>query len=285
MKITLRALAIGILAMAVTSGFAFAGEALDRIKKDGVVRIGLNNQYPFAFKEPDGSLSGFAYETTKAVFAAIGVQKIEPVVMDWASMIPGLKANRIDVIVAGMFIRPARCEQVAFSNPDYQAFDTLIVLKGNPRNLHSFNDVIKNENIKVAAIQGGATALTLKNIGVPERQHQILPGYVEMFAALKAGRVDGVTIDTVSSGKFLAADAQNIERAEPFQVPVIDGAPATSYGGYVFRLEDKDLVELFNKYLDRFVGSPEQLALLRKYGLGPNDIPPRTATVARLCAK
>jgi polar amino acid transport system substrate-binding protein len=284
MKITSRLFVIAI-AMAVTTGLACAGETLDRIKKEGVVRIGVNNQYPFAFKEPDGSLSGFAFETTKAVFASIGIQKIEPVVMDWATMIPGLKANRIDVIVAGMFIRPARCEQVAFSNPDYQAFDTLVVLKGNPKNLHSFDDVVKNPAIKVAAIQGGATALTLKNVGVPERQQQILPGYVEMFAALKAGRVDGVTIDTVSAGKFLAADAQSIERAEPFQVPVIDGAPATSYGGYVFRLEDKDLVDLFNKYLDRFVGSPEQLAMFKKYGLGANDVPPRTVSLARLCAK
>src|SRR5690242_9762612 len=134
------ALVIGICVAGLATTSALAGEAIDRIKKEGVVRVGINNQYPFAFKETDGTLTGFSIETAKKVFAQIGVQNIEPVVMDWASMIPGLKANRIDVVIAGMFIKPTRCEQAAFSNPDYQAFDTLVVLKGNPKNLHSLED-------------------------------------------------------------------------------------------------------------------------------------------------
>src|SRR5215218_2465584 len=51
MKLTLHAFAFALVAIVITTGSAIAGEALDRIKKEGVVRIGLNNQYPFAFKE------------------------------------------------------------------------------------------------------------------------------------------------------------------------------------------------------------------------------------------
>jgi polar amino acid transport system substrate-binding protein len=281
----LDALVLGICVVALMTASALADETLDRIKKEGSVRVGVTNQQPTAFMQPDGSLAGMAVEITKAVFSKIGVQKIEPVVMDWGSMIPGLKANRIDVVIAGMFIKPARCEQVAFSNPDYQAFDTLVVLKGNPKNIHSFDDVLKNSGIVVAAIQGGASAMTAKRAGVPDSQLQVLPGYVEMFAALKAGRVQAVSIDTVSAGQFLAADAQNIERAEPFQVPIFDGVPARSYGAFVFRPEDQDLVAIYNKFLADFVGSPEHIAILKKYGLGASDVPPRDVTAAKACSK
>ncbi|MGH9549426.1 MAG: hypothetical protein ACRD3W_08625, partial [Terriglobales bacterium] len=104
-------------------------------------------------------------------------------------------------------------------------------------------------------------------------------------AALKAGRVQAVSIDTVSAGQFLAADKENIERAEPFHVPVFDGVPATSYGAFVFRSEDKDLVALYNEFLAAFVGSPEHVAILEKYGLGPNDVPSRDVTAAKACGK
>ena len=285
MKKSFYAIAIGICVAALAAASAGAGEALDRIKKEGVVRVGITNQQPTAFKQPDGTLAGFAVDINRAIFAKIGVKNLEPVIMDWGSQIPGLKANRIDVIIAGMFVKPARCEQVAFANPDYRAFDTLVVLKGNPKNIHSFDDAVKNPNINVAAIQGGASAMTAKKAGVPEGRLQVLPGYVEMFAALKAGRVQAVSIDTVSAGQFLAADPQGIERAEPFQVPVFDGVPATSYGAYVFRPEDKDLVELFNTFFDGFIGSPEHVAIMKKHGLSASDIPPRGITSAKLCAK
>jgi polar amino acid transport system substrate-binding protein len=276
---------IGVCLAAPPAPSAIASDTLDRIKKEGSVRVGLTNQQPLAFIQPDGSPAGIEVEITKAIFSNMGVQKIEPVVMDWGSMIPGLKANRIDIVIAGMFIKPARCEQVAFSNPDYQAFDTLVVLKGNPKNIHSFDDALRNSDILVAAIQGGASAMTAKRAGIPDSRLQVLPGYVEMFAALKAGRVHAVSIDTVSAGQFLAADTQNIERAEPFQVPIFDGAPARSYGAFVFRPEDQDLVAIYNKFLADFVGSPEQLAMLKKYGLGASDVPPRDVTAAKACSK
>jgi polar amino acid transport system substrate-binding protein len=205
--------------------------------------------------------------------------------MDWGSLIPGLKADRIDVIISGMFIKPSRCKQVAFSNPDYRAFDTLVVLKGNPKNIHGFGDIVKNSERKVAAIQGGASTITAKNAGVPDAQLQVLPGYVEMFAALKAGRVDAVSIDTVSAMQFISADPQGIERADPFQIPMFNGKPATSYGAYVFRPDDTELVAAFDKYLASFVGSPEDIAILKKYGMGAADVPESGITAAALCGE
>ncbi|WP_369392660.1 hypothetical protein [Paraburkholderia kururiensis] len=40
-----------------------------------------------------------------------------------------------------MYITPERCKQVAFADPQYQIQDTLLVLKGNPKKLHSYADV------------------------------------------------------------------------------------------------------------------------------------------------
>src|SRR5262245_31907541 len=101
-------LGMALFAAGVLAAPARAGETLERIKKEGVVRVGITNQQPWAYKEPNGNLAGVAVEVTQAAFSSLGVKKLEPVTMDWGSMIPGLKANRLDVIIAGMFIRPAR---------------------------------------------------------------------------------------------------------------------------------------------------------------------------------
>lgn len=271
------------LALTIT-GAARADDTLARVKSGEVLHVAINNQYPFAFTDSSGELTGFSVETLREFLAQTGKSKLDPVVLDWASMIPALKAKRVDMVLAGMFIKSSRCEQASFSNPDYQSFDTLVVPKGNPENIHSLDDVKKNPDMKIAALQGGSSAMTLNKAGLPESQEMILPGYVEMFAALKAKRVNAVMIDTVSAGKFLASDTQSIERAHPYQVPLVNGKPVISYGSFVFRKEDKGLVDQFNQFLATWVGSPKQIALFQKYGLSADDVPPKGLTADQICA-
>ncbi len=275
-------LVIALLCATLFPLLAHAESTLDRIKRQGSVAVGITNDYPLAFKQPDGSIAGSDYEIASKVFASLGV-KVEPVILTWGGLIPALKAGRIDVAAAGMFIRPERCLQVAFSNPDYQAIDTLVVAKGNPKNLHSFADVVTHATVNIAAAQGGAALLSAKRADIPATQIQLFPSSVEMLAALTAGRVDAVAIDTVLASKLVSLNKDEVERAEPFHVQMVDGRLMRSFGAFVFRPADTDLVGAFNTFLGSYIGSAEQVALLEKYGMTKEEIPPPGTTAADIC--
>src|SRR5690606_34180458 len=74
----------------------------------------------------------------------------QPVLTEWGSLIPGLRASRFDLIAAGMYITPERCKQVLFTDPHYQLPDTLLVKTGNPKNLRSYADIANDPEAKLA---------------------------------------------------------------------------------------------------------------------------------------
>ena len=51
---------------------AHAETTLERIKKDGVVRIGFANEAPWSFAKSDGTIAGADYELAQLVFGRVG---------------------------------------------------------------------------------------------------------------------------------------------------------------------------------------------------------------------
>src|SRR5690606_4794627 len=122
----------------------------------------------------------------------------------------------------------------AFSEPNFAIGDALLVKGGNPKNLHSLEDIAKDPSI-VLAYQTGAGAIAehaLKS-GVKPQQMVTLPDQPAFIAAVKGGRVDAVLYPALSVQMIVdTAKDPGIERAEPFTQPVIDGKPALGIGGY-----------------------------------------------------
>ncbi len=163
---------------------------LERARREGVIRVGFANESPFAFATPDGKLTGESVEVARAVFKAIGIAEMEGVLTEFGSLIPGLQAKRFDVITAGMFMLPARCEQVLFGDPDYQIVDAMIVQKGNPKNIHSPMDVAADSSIKVGTGAGYSNVEQLQAVGVKDDQMVLFPDGPSGIAGLQAGRID-----------------------------------------------------------------------------------------------
>jgi polar amino acid transport system substrate-binding protein len=182
-----------------------------------------------------------------------------------------------------MYIRPKRCQQVAFSEPNIQVMDAVIVKAGNPHNIHSFADVGKNSKLKVGGVLGGASVKNAVAGGVAKSQIVEFPHWSESVAAVKAGRIHGA-IQTAVTAQRTLADAKDpgIERALPFEPPVVNGKPLINYAGFAIRLESKDLLANFNKAYLAIKGTPEHEAILKKYGLSKNEIP-QNITTAKIC--
>src|SRR3954452_2955676 len=200
------------------------GGALDRIKKDGKVKLGFANEAPFGFPDKSGNLTGEAPELARAIFKSMGVDKLQPVLAkSFDALIPGLAAQQYDIIAAGMFITPARCQQIAFSNPDYFGSNAFLVKKGNPHRIKNFTDV-KTSGIKLGVLGGAVEKGYAQDSGVSSGKIVTFPEQNAAFQGILAGRVDAVGLTSASLAWPRAQNSSGkpLEFTAPF-VPVVNG--------------------------------------------------------------
>lgn len=133
---------------------ASADSLVDTYKRDGV-RVGLAGYAPYGYKTPDGSFTSEQVEVARNALNALGIDKIEFVVMDFGALIPALVANRVDMAAAGIYVRPERCEQVLFAEPTFGQGAAYVVKAGNPKSLHTFKDIAKTDGAMLAVLAGG----------------------------------------------------------------------------------------------------------------------------------
>ncbi len=137
---TLLALAAGAATL-VTTLSAQAQTTLERAKADGYIRVGFANEAPYGYATPDGKLTGKSPEVVRAVLAKMGIEQVDGVLTEFGSLIPGLLAGRFDIIAAGMFVNPKRCEQVQFSEPTYGIGQAFLVAAGNPKGIADYGSI------------------------------------------------------------------------------------------------------------------------------------------------
>lgn len=98
---------LGALALSAVSTFSVASQ--DNL------RIGIEAAYPpFAFKTPDGKISGFDYDIGNALCAEMKV-KCQWVEQEFDGLIPSLKVRKVDAVLSSMSITEDRLKSVDFS--------------------------------------------------------------------------------------------------------------------------------------------------------------------------
>lgn len=257
---------------------AFAETALERAKAQGFIRIGFANEAPFGYATPDGKLTGEAPEVARAVLAKMGIAQVDGVLTEFGSLIPGLKAGRFDIIAAGMFINPKRCNEIAFSEPSYGIGQAMLVKKGNPKAIKDYSTFKDNSALKLAVMAGAVEVGYAKEAGVGQDQLVILPDQSSLVAAVQSDRADGAALTALSVAD-MAKKGEGVESTTPFGE--VAGKSVKGHGGFGFRKEDTDLYEAFNKELKAFLGTPEHLALVTPIGFGKDYLPNKT--MEQLC--
>jgi polar amino acid transport system substrate-binding protein len=269
--------AIAVSSLVYTTS-AYAEGLLEQAKANGL-RVGFNNYRPFAFVDENGDVTGESIEVLKAVVKKLGIDKIETSSTEWAALIPGLNANRFDVVASGMFITPDRCNAVLFTEPTFGIKQTLVVLKGNPKGITNYES-IRDKNLKIVVQTGSAHLDYAKSAGIPEANILQLPDLPTVHAALKSGRADAFAEHNVGAKANLVGDAAtSFESIPPFTV--IAGKSVVSHGAYAFRKSDADFVADLDKIIKTFVGSDEHLQLITHYNFGKDEMP--TASKEELC--
>lgn len=258
---------------------------LEQMRQSGVLRVGYANEAPFAYFDSSRQrLTGEAPEVARVVLAQLGVTRIEGVLTDFGSLIPGLQAGRFDLIAAGMYVTPERCRQVLFSNPTYAIGEAFIVAAGNPRGLHSYEDLIAQPSATLGVVSGTVEVGYARKLGLPEARMRVLPDPPSALAAVAAGRIDAYAGTALTVQDLLQRRQQTqVERAAPFTDPQIDGKAVRGYGAFALRAEDAALRQLLNDQLAGFIGSAPHLKLVSPFGFSAAERP-QGMTAQMLCA-
>lgn len=253
---------------------------LQKIKDAGKVTVGFANEEPYAFRDA-GELKGEAPAIHGEIFKRIGDIQLEGKLFEFGALIPALNAGRVDVVTAGMFITPERCEQAAFSNPEYVVPTAFLVKQGNPENLSDYQSVI-DSGVKLAVLNGAVEVDQAKGAGVPEDQLLIVNDQQAGLNAVTSGRAAGLSLTSISVNA-LAETSNGVEVAEPF-TPVVDGEEQIGAGAAVFRKEDTELLDEFNKQLKAILEEEGTwLSLVEPFGFTETEMPPADLTAEQLC--
>src|SRR5262249_22794392 len=151
--------------------------------------VGIANEKPYGFVDTDGKPTGAIVDIIRAVLEPYGITEIEANVVDFGALIPGINANRFDIIGAGMYIRPARCKAIAFSNPVTRSGGAFLAKKGNPTGVHSLKDVAANSKVTLGTQTGSSQVEEVKQAGIGQDRVVLFAKDTEALAGLQAGRV------------------------------------------------------------------------------------------------
>lgn len=267
-------LGAAVIALTALAGHlaANAETTLERVQRTGEIRIGYANEAPFAYTLADGRVTGESPEIAKAIFAKMGIEKVDAVLTEWGGLIPGLQAGRFDVIAAGMYITPARMEQVLFTDPHYQIGDTLLVAKGNPEKLNSYADIARHRNAKLAVMSGTAQYGYARDAGIPDSRIMQVPTTIAQLQAVRTRRAAAAVGTQLTMKELALKGGKRVQVINNFE----DDPAHTGYGAFAFRKDDQELRDAVNAVLKEWLGSEEHLQTVAPFGFDRSNLTSKT---------
>lgn len=281
-KKTALAVAFSLLSAGLLGSTATAA-SLEEIKDKGVIRIAVANEIPYGFIDPNGEAKGAGPEVAQHLVEELGIDEIEWVTTNFGSLIPGLQADRFDMVAAEMAILPQRCEQVVYSEPNSSYGEGLLVAADNPNDIHSYEDFVDSDY--TVAIMAGADQLEmLQALGVDESRMLTISNNADAISTVSTGRADAYAATGLTAAE-LAKRSDKVELAEDFVDPVINDVTIRSWGGFTFSKDSEDLRDAINEALAAFKETDTWSDILSSHGFTDVDQSESNAkTTAELCA-
>jgi polar amino acid transport system substrate-binding protein len=277
--ITTAALLVGCLAAAPATS-----ATLQQIKDRGTVRIAVANEIPYGYMDLDGEAKGMGPDVAKHVIEQLGIHKIEWVTTNFGSLIPGLRANRFDMVAAEMAVLPQRCKEVLFSEPNSSYGEGLLVAAGNPDDVHTYQDFANNDK-KVAIMAGADQLEMMQALGVPGERMVTISNNADAISTVSTGRASAYAATSLTVSE-LAKKSDRVEAAQNFTDPIVNGEPVRSWGAFTFSQNSADFRDAFNAELAKFKQTDGWKKTMTHHGFSVADATESfTKTTEQLCAE
>lgn len=286
MKLKIKPLLLGtatVLAFGLNTA-AFSAD-LAEIQENNTIRIAVANEIPYAYMDLDGKAKGVGPETISHIVKQLGIENIEWTTTNFGSLIPGLQADRFDVVAAEMAILPQRCEQIIYSEPNSSYGEGLLVAKGNPKDIHDFESFATSGN-KVAIMAGADQLEMLQAMNVPADAMVTISNNADAISTVASGRADAYAATSLTVGELASKGQGKVEAAHNFIDPVVDGETVRSWGGFAMSPDSPNLRDAINKELEKFKKTDEWKNIMLDNGFSEEDASESfKRTTAQLCAK
>jgi len=263
-----------------STGSNEGNDLLSKVRKAGVINIGLANDPPASIINPDGSVSGQGPVTVQKIMAKLGVPKVHGIVATFGDLVPGLQAGRWDMIGGVISVTKARCAVVQYTDPfQFNGMEIAWYQNVVSQAPTSIGDVGKRGLI-VGFNAGSAYIAIAKNLGVKDDKIQQFPDTAALLEALRTKRIQVIISDT---GSLLLSPAQVAKY--PFQH--LDYPPDGPFiaGALAFRKADKTMYDAFQGEIKKMKDSGEfdQIAQQFQFPAIPAD--KKNLTPDDVCAK
>lgn len=244
--------------------------AANRLARGGALRVGFAVEPPYAYLDAQGHVTGEAPEIFGLMAQRLGIERIDWVRMDFASLLPELQLGRIDAIAAGMFITPERQREAAFTRPTATVRPAMIVRQGEaalplkPR----LADLETSVSVRWITVHGAAENGLLFQAGVPTERINTVPQALRGLRAVGESGADAFAISAVTAWHLVSRHPE-----WALEVRTLGDAPA-GLPAFAFRLADASLRDAMDQALQTYLGSDKHRELVQHFGFTSDEMPP-----------
>ena len=223
---------------------------------DGTLTVCSDTPYePFEFKDDSGTDTGYDMDLLRAVAERA---ELDMTVKDlpFDGILGSLTAGDCDVVASAVTIKPERAEQVDFTEPYFDADQSLLV-KTAEAGEHSALDKLAGKTI---GVQSGTTGETYAKEHTPEGA--TVKGFEDsdgLFAAIAAGDIAGILQD-LPVNAYRATQDTTLQVVETFKTGEQYGFAVKKGNAELLGFLDDGLAALrangeFNTIYTRYFGS------------------------------
>jgi polar amino acid transport system substrate-binding protein len=223
------------------------------------MRFAYIDEPPFVWPDGSGWPAGCDAELARAVFARLGVERPEAVLVEFAELLPGLAAGRWDVATP-LFVTSERARTVRFSRPVWALGDGLLV---RAKEVFAGYEAVADAPDALLGVVGGQVQReTALAAGVPAERIRAFATPEEVVAAVRGGAVAAYASVVHAHRGFLA-------RSPDPALAVVEVASEPAVGAFSFA--SAAVAEAWDGALEALLGSPEHLRIGRRYGFTLRD--------------
>jgi len=210
---------------------------------------------PFAYIDKSGKPDGFDVKALDWIAKEMKF-KVKHQPMDWDSIIPSLKAKKIDIVASGLSINDERRKQVSFTIPYWQIKQVLVAKKDCKKNVEQ---VLADGN-KIGVQRGTTEAKWI--------EENLIKKGGKKFELVQYDSAP-LSVEDVVNGRIVAAamdDAPAMDAVKKKPVKILGGFGMKDEDfGYAIRKEDKEFLNKVNEGLKKLMKSPYWAELKKNY--------------------
>ncbi len=236
----MKKLCIMLLTVLIVLSFMACGKSEDTSDKSNTLKVGMELKWPpFEMTNTDGNPEGISVLIAQELGKYLG-REVEIVDMAFASLIPALETNKIDIIIGSMGITEDRKKQINFSDP-YMYFK-LITAINKDSDIETVKDLFGKEGVRFVAPKSFSS---IKLVEEKANNPQIIEFDDKATASLELanGNADAFIVDAVT--------AVGISKTYPDKVGIIYEPADVSPIGMGIRKDDEELQKKANEFISK----------------------------------